>query len=61
IVVDSSRIFIGSQNLRPVSLERRRELGIMIEDGVIARRIERVFDEDWMSATEFNAAMETTR
>lgn len=52
IIVDGERFFVGSQNLRPVSLDQRREVGIIIEDGVIARRIERVFDEDWTNATE---------
>ncbi|HEY7546249.1 MAG TPA: phospholipase D-like domain-containing protein [Blastocatellia bacterium] len=52
VVVDGARFFVGSQNLRKMSLDRRRELGIIIEDPVMARRIERVFDEDWTSATE---------
>ena len=52
IVVDASRFFIGSQNLRKVSLNRRRELGIIVEDDAMARKIERVFDEDWEQATE---------
>jgi phosphatidylserine/phosphatidylglycerophosphate/cardiolipin synthase-like enzyme len=52
IVVDGSTFFIGSQNLRRVSLEERREVGIIIGDEPMARRIERVFDEDWENATE---------
>lgn len=52
VVVDGERFFVGSQNLRGVSLDHRREVGIIIEDEVIARRIERVFDEDWSQATE---------
>ncbi|HKV41393.1 MAG TPA: phospholipase D-like domain-containing protein [Blastocatellia bacterium] len=52
IVVDSARFFIGSQNLRRVSLEARRELGIIIQDEPMARKIERLFDEDWASASE---------
>lgn len=52
VVVDGARFFVGSQNLRKVSMDRRREVGIIIEDPVMARRIERVFDEDWTNATE---------
>jgi phosphatidylserine/phosphatidylglycerophosphate/cardiolipin synthase-like enzyme len=52
IVVDTLRFFIGSQNLRAVSLDRRREVGIIIEDDPIARKIERIFDEDWATAEE---------
>jgi len=52
IVVDSQRFFIGSQNLRKVSLDERREIGIIIEDEAMARKIERIFDEDWLNAVE---------
>ncbi|HYL99698.1 MAG TPA: phospholipase D-like domain-containing protein, partial [Blastocatellia bacterium] len=54
IVVDGTRFFVGSQNLRAVSLDRRREVGIIIEDEAMARKIERVFDGDWLEATEIS-------
>ena len=57
-VVDGTRFFVGSQNLRAVSFDRRREVGILVEDDALARRIERVFDEDWANATEMRAAVE---
>jgi cardiolipin synthase A/B len=52
IVVDGRCFYLGSQNLREVSLDHRREVGIIIEDTVIAQKIERIFDEDWNNATE---------
>jgi phosphatidylserine/phosphatidylglycerophosphate/cardiolipin synthase-like enzyme len=52
IVVDTLRFFIGSQNLRGVSIDRRREVGVIVEDDPIARKIERIFDEDWAAAEE---------
>lgn len=58
IVVDGTRFFVGSQNLRKVSLDRRREVGLIVEDDAMARKIERVFDEDWDNATEMLAATE---
>jgi phosphatidylserine/phosphatidylglycerophosphate/cardiolipin synthase-like enzyme len=58
IVVDSAKFFVGSQNLREVSLDRRREVGIVIEDMAMARRIERVFDEDWASTSVMQEALE---
>ena len=58
IIVDGSRFFVGSQNLRAVSLDRRREVGIIVEDDATGRRIERVFDEDWVNATEMAAVIE---
>ncbi|HET9530961.1 MAG TPA: phospholipase D-like domain-containing protein [Blastocatellia bacterium] len=58
IVVDSARFFVGSQNLRSISLDRRREVGIIIEDAPMSRRIERVFDEDWASTTVMQETLE---
>ncbi|HKP87555.1 MAG TPA: phospholipase D-like domain-containing protein [Blastocatellia bacterium] len=58
VVVDGARFYVGSQNLRAVSLDRRREVGIIVEDDATARRIERVFDEDWINATEMAAVLE---
>ncbi|MBI3651538.1 MAG: hypothetical protein HY231_11025 [Acidobacteria bacterium] len=52
IVVDGRCFFVGSQNLREVAMDQRREVGIIIEDFALAQRIERVFDEDWTTATE---------
>jgi phosphatidylserine/phosphatidylglycerophosphate/cardiolipin synthase-like enzyme len=52
IVVDGQRFFLGSQNLREVSLDHRREVGIIVEDMMLSQKIERVFDEDWTNATE---------
>jgi len=58
VIVDGRRFFVGSQNLRAVSLDRRREVGIIVEDDATSRRIERVFDEDWVNATEMAAVTE---
>jgi cardiolipin synthase len=52
VIVDGERFFVGSQNLRRTSLDQRREVGIIVEDEAMARRIARVFDEDWLNATE---------
>jgi phosphatidylserine/phosphatidylglycerophosphate/cardiolipin synthase-like enzyme len=57
-IVDSQRFFVGSQNLREVSLDRRREVGLIVEDDGLARKIERVFDEDWDTATDMAAVAE---
>jgi phosphatidylserine/phosphatidylglycerophosphate/cardiolipin synthase-like enzyme len=55
IVVDNSRFFVGSQNLRRQSLDDRREVGIIVDDEPTARKISRVFDEDWATATAMGA------
>lgn len=57
-VIDGVRFFVGSQNLRGVSLDRRREVGIIIEDEAMARKIERVFDSDWLEAADLESVVQ---
>jgi len=47
IVRDGRRAFIGSQSLRRLELDERREVGMMIRDRKIVKQIERVFNADW--------------
>ncbi|ACV35915.1 phospholipase D-like domain-containing protein [Accumulibacter sp.] len=46
-IVDGSTAVIGSMNLRTESLDRRRELGIMVDDGDVLQRLQAVFESDW--------------
>jgi phosphatidylserine/phosphatidylglycerophosphate/cardiolipin synthase-like enzyme len=52
IVRDGRRAFIGSQSLRKLELDNRREVGVVIRERKAVRRVERVFREDWKLATE---------
>ena len=57
IVRDGSRAFIGSQSLRRPELEQRREVGILISNPSVARKMREIFDQDWMdSATRKDEA-----
>ncbi len=47
IVRDSKRAFIGSQSLRRLELEKRREIGIIVNDESVVREIQKVFEDDW--------------
>ena len=49
MVRDRRRAFIGSQSLRRLELDERREVGLMIRDRKIVKEIERVFKADWRS------------
>ena len=51
IVRDGRRAFVGSQSLRKLELDERREVGIIIRDRAIVRSIEKTFKKDWR-ATE---------
>src|SRR5262249_36056442 len=50
IIRDGEDVFIGSQSLRRMELERRREVGLIINEKTIAARIAKIFEADWESA-----------
>jgi cardiolipin synthase len=50
IVRDGSRAFVGSQSLRRSELDSRREVGVLVTDPRVARKIQKIFDDDWESA-----------
>jgi phosphatidylserine/phosphatidylglycerophosphate/cardiolipin synthase-like enzyme len=47
IVRDGMKAFVGSQSLRTVELDRRREAGLIINNPAVARKIMQVFEADW--------------
>jgi phosphatidylserine/phosphatidylglycerophosphate/cardiolipin synthase-like enzyme len=47
IVRDGQRAFIGSQSLRRLELENRREVGVIITDGGVVRQLQQFFELDW--------------
>jgi phosphatidylserine/phosphatidylglycerophosphate/cardiolipin synthase-like enzyme len=51
IVRDGTSAFVGSQSLRKLELDGRREVGILIAEPRVAKRILEVFEADWADAT----------
>jgi phosphatidylserine/phosphatidylglycerophosphate/cardiolipin synthase-like enzyme len=47
ILRDDMELFLGSQGLRGIELDRRREVGILIRDRSAIRRFKQVFEQDW--------------
>ena len=47
IIRDGKRAFLGSQSLRRLELEKRREVGVIITDEVVVRLMQDVFEKDW--------------
>jgi phosphatidylserine/phosphatidylglycerophosphate/cardiolipin synthase-like enzyme len=47
IVRDGRRAFIGSQSLRKLELEQRREVGLLITEPAIVRQLQSMFEGDW--------------
>lgn len=56
IVRDGREAFIGSQSLRRLELDGRREVGIIVKNGGIVRRIQAVFEADWRKKSRKKAA-----
>lgn len=56
IVRDGEAAFIGSQSLRKLELDGRREVGIVVDDGRVARQIASVFEDDWSAAQKMAKA-----
>jgi phosphatidylserine/phosphatidylglycerophosphate/cardiolipin synthase-like enzyme len=48
IVRDGTACFIGSQSLRKLELDGRREVGMIITDSRIAKKVQAVFEADWV-------------
>jgi cardiolipin synthase A/B len=49
---DDRELFIGSQGLRTLELDRRRELGLVLRERSTIKRFREVFEADWKSTGE---------
>ena len=47
IIRDEKDVFIGSQSLKKLELDSRREIGVIFRDSKIAKKIAALFQEDW--------------
>jgi cardiolipin synthase A/B len=61
IVRDGSAAFVGSQSLRKLELDGRREVGVIVHDTGVARRIQDVFEADWIKTLSKSEAAEGGR
>jgi cardiolipin synthase len=50
IVRDGTRAFVGSQSLRKEELDSRREVGLIVANPSMARKIMQVFEVDWVES-----------
>ena len=55
IIRDGNRAFMGSQSLRKLELDRRREVGVLITERPAVRRMLEVFDADWIAGCDGRA------
>jgi len=49
IIRDHHQGFIGSQSLRSAELDARRELGLLVRDPKIVKKLVEVFEADWIA------------
>ncbi len=47
IVADGQKAFVGSENISTASLERNRELGIIVSDQNVLTILQQTFQQDW--------------
>lgn len=52
IVRDGRQAFTGSQSLRELELNARREVGMIFRDSKIVARLCKIFEEDWTATAE---------
>ena len=52
IVRDGTRAFVGSQSLRKEELDERREVGLIITNPTVARKLLQVFELDWADSAK---------
>ena len=61
IIRDGNAAFVGSQSLRKLELDGRREVGVIVSNPAVAKRMIEVFEADWlktMSKSEAAKAVE---
>jgi cardiolipin synthase A/B len=56
IVRDGTRAFVGSQSLRKDELENRREVGLIVTNPTVARKLLHVFESDWADSGKSSKA-----
>jgi phosphatidylserine/phosphatidylglycerophosphate/cardiolipin synthase-like enzyme len=56
IIRDGCEAFIGSQSLRKLELEGRREVGVIVRHGALVRKMIATFDSDWNASKKKAAA-----
>src|SRR4051812_46791108 len=55
IVRDGKQLFLGSQSLRKLELDARREIGIIVQGGKVVSAFTAVFEDDWKASEKSKA------
>ena len=60
IIRDGQRAFVGSQSLRKLELDKRREVGIIVTDLKVVGELVNVFAQDWAATPTGKKAVKKT-
>jgi phosphatidylserine/phosphatidylglycerophosphate/cardiolipin synthase-like enzyme len=60
MVRDGTTAFVGSQSLRKLELDGRREVGVIVSDPAVAKRLQEVFESDWAKTLPKSEAAKLT-
>jgi phosphatidylserine/phosphatidylglycerophosphate/cardiolipin synthase-like enzyme len=52
ILRDNRELFVGSQSLRQLELDGRREVGVIVHDASVIRAFKTIFEADWITTGE---------
>jgi phosphatidylserine/phosphatidylglycerophosphate/cardiolipin synthase-like enzyme len=55
IIRDRRQAFVGSQSLRALELDSRRELGLIVRDAKVVETLIETFESDWVSTNQKKA------
>lgn len=58
IIRDGRQVFLGSQSLRKVELDGRREVGFITRDPKVVKSLLDMFETDWLTSVLMNASPE---
>jgi cardiolipin synthase A/B len=47
MIRDGDTVFVGSQSLRALELDARREVGLIVKDPRVVKRLQEIFEGDW--------------
>jgi phosphatidylserine/phosphatidylglycerophosphate/cardiolipin synthase-like enzyme len=61
IVADGTRLFVGSQSLRKLQLEGRREIGVVVNDARLAKKVKTLFEADWEHSSDAKSAKDNAK
>jgi phosphatidylserine/phosphatidylglycerophosphate/cardiolipin synthase-like enzyme len=61
MIRDGTDAFVGSQSLRELELDARREVGLIFNDKPAVRALAKTFQEDWLKAEQYNAEKEDAK